>query len=394
MYVDNESTIPSFSRNVLRNNAKSGIRIGAEQLGQLDTESDYVTANGTNYLEVYGTSIHIAQTWRITNAPIHLTGITIAWEALTIVPGMSFILGPNARLDIQGSLAAVGTPTSPIRFSGEQQIRGFWQGITFYSNSTVNELAYVDVAHAGGGGGANAANVTVDAFDKLKLSNSVLRESAGVGLFVDNEAILPSFSMNVLRNNARSGIRIGAEQLGQLDTGSDYVTGNGSNYLDVYGTSIHIAQTWRITSAPIHFTGSSIIWEALTISPGMTFLLGPNAELNVQGSLTAIGTATLPIRFLGEQQVRGYWHGLTFYTNSPANELSYVEVAYGGGGGAVNAANVTVDAFDRLKLTNSVLRESAGWGLYVDFQGTITPSPTSSGGNTFSNNTKGGSNVP
>ncbi|HKY97812.1 MAG TPA: fibronectin type III domain-containing protein [Gemmatimonadaceae bacterium] len=394
VFVDNEASIPSFSTNVLRNNTRSGIRIGAEQLGQLDTGSDYVTANGTNYLDVYGTSIHIAQTWRITSTPIHLTGSSVIWEPLTVSPGMTFLLGPNAELNVQGSLTAAGTAALPIRFLGEQQVRGYWHGLYFYSNSAANELTYVEVAYAGGGGATNAANITVDAFDRLKLTHSLVRESAGVGVFVDNEANIPSFSANVLRNNTRSGVRIGAEQLGQLDTGSDYVTANGTNYLDVYGTSIHIAQTWRITSAPIHFTGSSVIWEPLTISPGMTFLLGPNAELNVQGSLTAIGTASSPIRFLGEQQVRGYWHGLYFYSNSAANELTYVEVAYAGGGGATNAANITVDAFDRLKLTNSLVRESAGWGLYVEPQGSVAPTPVSSGGNTFSNNTKGGSNVP
>ncbi len=126
----------------------------------------------------------------------------------------------------------------------------------------------------------------------------------------------------------------------------------------------------------------------------MTLQFGPSTEITVGGSLVAIGTAAAPIRFLGAQPVRGYWRGLVFASNSPLNELAHVEVAHGGGGGGANPANVTVGGFDRLRLTNSLLRDSNGWGLFVAPAGIITPVPVSSAGNSFSGNVLGGSNVP
>ena len=107
-----------------------------------------------------------------------------------------------------------------------------------------------------------------------------------------------------------------------------------------------------------------------------------------------MGTAAAPIRFLGEQAARGFWRGLQFWSASAANELTWVEVAHGGGGGGTSAADVWVLGGGRLRLTNSLLRESAGWGLFVDALGIVTPTPVASGGNSFSNNTLGPSNIP
>ncbi|MFN2317399.1 MAG: hypothetical protein ABR602_12035, partial [Gemmatimonadales bacterium] len=227
---------------------------------------------------------------------------------------------------MQGSLSAVGTAAAPIRFLGEQPSRGYWRGITFNSSAAANELTHVEVAHGGGGGAANPANVTVDDFDRLRLTNALLRESAGVGLYVGQDADLPGFSMNVLRDNAGPGIRLSTELLGALDTGSDYTTGNGQSYLDVYAESVNRPQTWRITAAPIRLSGSVTIWSSVTIVPGARLMMGAGAGLTVSGSLNAVGTAAAPIRFLGEQPSRGYWRGITFNSSAAANELTHVEV--------------------------------------------------------------------
>lgn len=398
LYAGHSASLAGFSTNRLQNNLRAGVRIPDDLLGSLDVGSDYTTGNGQNYLDVYADDIDSPQTWRVTSAPIRFTGSTVIWSPLSIAPGMTIVFGPDARWSVRGSgsLSAVGTSASPIRLLGEQPVRGYWQGVYFTSSSSANELTFVEIAHAGGVGGGNAANVTAEAFSMLRVTNTTLRESSGSGLYVGHAAKLPGFSTNTLRNNAATGIRLPDDLLGSLDVASNYATGNGKTYLDVYGDDVNTPQTWRVTSAPIRFTGSTTIWAALSISPGMTFSLGPNVRWEVRGSgsLTAIGSAASMIRFVGEQAVRGYWDGLYFGSNSASNELTFVEVAHAGGVGGTVAANVTVNAFDRLRLTNSLLREGAGWGLYVDPRGVISPVPVAGAGNSMTNNTRGGSNVP
>jgi len=285
----------------------------------------------------------------------------------------------------------------PIRFLGEQAMPGFWEGLFFNTNSPVNELTHVEVAHAGGGGGSNPANVTVGSFDRLRLTNSLIRNSAGVGLHVGGSAVLPGFGTNVLRDNGAAGMQLPLDLLGSLDTATDYTRGNGVGYLDVYSASVSAGQTWRITGAPIRLTGSSTIWEPVVVVPGVSFLLGAGADLTVagtRGSLSAVGTAAAPIRFLGEQAMPGYWEGLFFHSDNAANELTHVEVAHAGGGGGSNPANVTVGSFDRLRLTNSLIRNSAGWGLFVQPSGMLVPGPALGAGNAYISNALGNSNVP
>ena len=335
-----------------------------------------------------------------------VTGSIVVSGSLAILPGTVVAFGANASLTVTtGSLNAVGTASQHIRFQGAQAVRGYWAGLTFWSNSATNELTYVEVAHGGwcapcGGSNPDNANVRVISGARLRLMHSTLEESSGFGLYVGTGVSLPGFAANAFRNNADAGVRLPDEQVGALDIASDYTTGDGTNYIDVYGWGIAGTVTWRVTAVPIRFTGTTGITGALTLTPGMTILFGPYAGWTVtSGSLNAVGTASQHIRFQGEQAVRGYWTGLTFWSNSTANELTYVEVAHGGwcapcGGSNPDNANVRVISGARLRLTNSTLRDSDGWGLYVDAFSAVTPTPVASAGNAFVNNLLGGSNVP
>lgn len=114
----------------------------------------------------------------------------------------------------------------------------------------------------------------------------------------------------------------------------------------------------------------------------------------MSGTLTAIGTATSRIKFLGQQSTPGFWQGIVFATTSSANELTFTEIAYGGAAGFIRAAAIEVPSGGTLRLTNSNVHDGAGWGLFVETNGVITPTPVASAGNVFTNNALGGSNVP
>ena len=204
---------------------------------------------------------------------------------------------------------------------------------------------------------------------------------------------IPGFANNLLQNNADAGVRLPDRLLGSLDLATDYVTGNGRAYLDVTAWGVSSAQTWSFTNVPLHFSGSASITAPLTITPGVRLIFASGTGFTVSGgSLNAVGTAAAPIRFLGEQPSRGFWRGLDFWSASAANQLTYVEIAHGGGGSS--NGNVNVSGGAALKLTNSTLRESAAWGLFAASTASVTPIPLSSGVNTFVNNALGGTNIP
>ena len=216
------------------------------------------------------------------------------------------------------------------------------------------------------------------------------------GCYATALATLPGFSANTFRNNVDAGVRVTDQLVGSLDAGSDYATGNGAAYVDATAFGVSTNQTWSITSIPIRTNGQTTISGRLTLVPGTTILVAAGGGWTIMsGTLTAIGTSTSRIRFLGQQSTPGYWQGLVFQTASSANELTFTEVAYGGGApGPARAATIDVFSGATLKLTNSNVHDGAGWGLFVELSGAVTPTPVASAGNVFTNNALGGSNVP
>jgi hypothetical protein len=121
--------------------------------------------------------------------------------------------------------------------------------------------------------------------------------------------------------------------------------------------------------------------------------------LLVGGSLNAVGNSEEPILFTGFEKTPGYWSGIRFkYSNSTRNQLDYVTIEYGGSGNPSTSANLSSYCVSRkhgmrFNVTNSIIKDSLGWGIYKD--GTeengcfITQS-----NNTFSNNASGDVNQP
>ena len=110
-------------------------------------------------------------------------------------------------MDIEdsASLQAVGTSAQPIIFTGEQKIRGFWDGLFFRDSvSTRNRLENVEVSY--GGGAFFDANVAL--FDsRVTISNSLITESDTWGVCVDNDSI-GNLSSITYRNNRLGNLTV------------------------------------------------------------------------------------------------------------------------------------------------------------------------------------------
>ena len=133
--------------------------------------------------------------------------------------------------------------------------------------------------------------------------------------------------------------------------------------------------TWSLINSPYNVCVAGVTVPAgstLTIDPGVTVQFAANAsnKLNIQGALVANGTGAQPIILTGVVASPGSWGGIlangTLATPAHVN-LNYVTLDYGGGSGSYGA-QVYVDQAV-VSITHSLIRNSAGNGVYTTMNG-------------------------
>ena len=374
--------ISSFAENDFADNAGGALDIPVQQLGALDSLSVYGGGTTGHFIEVDGT-LTSAQTWPKTDVAIRLTGNVFVEAAVTVQHGAWFQAGQANRLVVQsgGSLNAVGTAADPITFEGMEDSPGYWDGIDIQTVSSDNELTYAEVANGGADG---YSNVYVRNSGQVTLTNSTFRNASGDGVIVESGGVLASHSSNSYSNNGGAALQVPAEQVGALDAASVYAGGNAEEFIAVDGGTATSAQTWPSTDAPLRFDANTYVEAAVTIAAGADLRFGQSNRLIVQGTngeLTAQGTSTDKITFLGLQQSKGYWDGIDLHTAN-ANVFDHTEIGYGGDDGY---ANIYVRDSGAVTVSNSEIHNSAGFGIEVTGGGSYTDG----GGNNFHDNTDG-----
>jgi hypothetical protein len=101
---------------------------------------------------------------------------------------------------------------------------------------------------------------------------------------------------------------------------------------------------------------------ALTIEPGVVVQVANDSQFNLQGTLTALGTAAQPITFTGVLTTPTAWRGVDMQ-GSARMALDHVTFEHSGSnsstGAQIRASSGT------LTMTHSLLRDGAGAGVYV-----------------------------
>ncbi len=402
---------PEFSDNKIANNKGLAMRINVITAGDLDANTIY-SNNEIDAVELYSsssiTSITEDATWvALNNVPYQIQANIIVNANLQINGGVTLEFGSDKYMKIEddGSLLAVGTSSSIITFTGVTKTKGFWRGLYFVdSNNVINELSYVTFEYGGSSNLTNQlskSNVGIGYFlnpSKLKMSNVTSRESNGFGFSVDyrSNAELTTFSTNDFSNNTKNGLQISPFQLQYLDEATTYSNGNGdSDILVSYAgsnASIDVDATW-VTPADgsKYIMDCDIIYNGnLVINPGVIFEFESNRRFSVEGSLSAVGTATQHIVFTAVTKSAGAWKGLRFDdSNNVLNKLYYVDISYGGStSNGVAKANLNVDQFSGFSIVdiqNSSFTNSAGYGIAISGSSSITETNSSYSGNALAN---------
>ncbi len=184
-------SLEGFSTNDFKGNLGAGVHVMAQHFSYLDTASDY-SGNTQGYVgdaylgfqrEVKGNHV-----WKALNVPYRLVGADIKVEGnITVLPGARFEAEQNAGVTIVsgGSFRAEGMAADSIYFRGAEGGTGIWKGFRFESNSTNNNFAFTVISGGGSAGfdGANRkANVEMSIGARFSISNSVISQSAGLGI--------------------------------------------------------------------------------------------------------------------------------------------------------------------------------------------------------------------
>ena len=383
------------------NNAEGAGLIAANLVGVLDTASDF-SGNTQNIVAIdIRDGISNNQVWSALNAPYELglgsSTATLSVDAqLTISPGSTLIFNAGNWLNVSdtGALTAIGTSAQPILFTGKSHTPGFWKGVQFtFSNNINNELDHITIEDGGATGNGNANVVmfgTIGLPQRLKISNTTLRNSSGYGFEFNDGANIDKFSNVISTGNELAAGLVPGQLLGALNSASQY-TGNTLDVLRVSGSNIDTDVVWPKLDVPYDILSPFNVNAALTIEAGTTMIFNANAGFRVSntGSLTAIGTVSGPILFTASQQSPGFWTGISFiFSNNINNILDNATIEYAGnsgnGSGSIVLFGNSVSNKSNATLQNSVIRNSSTWGVWAHTESTL-----SSSNNTFSNNTDG-----
>jgi len=421
VFVTDESILEEFSGNTITNNDGAPVGLFFNQLGALDSDSDY-QGNGSDFVEVRENDLEDEEvSLALLNVPyrfVESKKYNIN-NALSISAGNTLEFGNGAGLRLgeqssdcsttTGSLNATGTEENPILFRGITDGAGTWLGIGFNSSSPNNKLIYCEISGGGSDELYNAAdfsaNITLQCESNVVIQHTTISESGGHGIYMlDEDAALNDFEENTLINNELAPVYIHLPQVGQLDAASAYAEGNGRAYIEVQGDPV-VDNDLTITPLEVPYRIAvdrvgrpTYVEKKLTILPGVILefetsagiILGsPGVDcIPTSGVLNAEGTEESPIIFRGAVEGQGTWVGLGINSSSANNKLIYCEISGGGAEKMYNAGgngNIVIHCKGKAEIKNSTIKDSGGWG--IDFvQGGNTLKDNA---NTFENNAEG-----
>ncbi|NNC17091.1 hypothetical protein HJC22_15330 [Corallococcus exiguus] len=402
---------------------------GGEERDPGDGPGDDPSTSGC--VRTISTALPSTTTWApgAERCSYEVQGVVEVRGALTLAPGTVVRFGPDAGLLVTatGSLHAVGTEAALITFTGTTPTPGFWRGLAFKSNTPENALEHVVISYAGseqsfccdffyGPGGRLEARASVlvgsnqGASSQVRISHTTVEKSGTQGLFVFNKARLPGFSRNLFRGNLGAPVVVSLSTAGALDGASIYSgnsptqpAANGDNVVHLVAApeaDTATAQTLRRLDVPygvstglpdttVEYAG------ALTLEPGVRLQFEAESGLRIKetGSLVARGTAEAPIVFTGRTETPGFWKGISILSLNPDNVLAHARVSHGGSDpfccdyftrtGDIRASISVGSGTGRgqLQLTDSLVSQGAGWGVFVFKNGTFTQSASTYDGN-------------
>ena len=418
---------------------------GGSPDGGVDGGTPCGPANGT--VVVHSANINASETWAgdgVTHSVPNSISIN-GPATVTVQPCAIVSLAQNASITVNasGTLLSAGTSaTRSVTFqrSVGNQPWGILRGTSTTAATGFIELHWTTLSGGGAFGGQyhNPA-IAMAGFGysslptpMLRVDNVVIDGPQGVGVYFDGNAAFTSDSQSLTIQNAPDYVfEMTMMSVGSVPSGS-YTNGNplpvvqvdvGPNANVFADMTIHNRLPVRIptgglTVAPPPagpFTPVTLTVEAgveirfpkpSPTTPGARVIFGTNGNPpnNQVGRLVALGTAAAPIVFTSGEATpaAGDWVGLWLNT-ATGSQLDHVVIEYAGAPSGIVSANCKLSgAPDQAALfvgdfstqyvppanliTNSLIQNSAGFGIDAMWQAPTFNAPDLTATNVFQNN--------
>lgn len=184
---------------------------------------------------------------------------------------------------------------------------------------------------------------------------------------------------------------------GNGETDQDEVTITAiSDFVEVT-EDISSDETW--TSGTLYRVMNTISVRSsaeLTIEAGtqVEFVEAAGLYISSSGKLTINGTDQSHVLLTGVEKTPGFWKGIGFDSSPTRHVIQHTIIEYGGNtsthSGLNEAANIAIED-NVLELTNSTIRQSGKWGLYVESGESSLPNFSV---NSFAANANGSAYLP
>lgn len=397
IYVRDPSELPASVNNNYTGNKISGI-IPATGIEYFDGSSAY-TGNETDGIVIYSGDYNVRNvTWKNSGVPYIVNDrIRISEIELTIEAGTEFAFNNDTYFQVRDGaiIRAHGEQGNPVMFTATENTPGWWRGFNIQgSMSTQNVLDHVIIEYAGGNGFWSTHNTYANLViggriaseaARLRVTNSVFRNSEEHGLHLTSSSEMPASSGNIYTDNMRAPVFMGQSGMHFMDGGSSFTGNNGNDHILVVRqgeTSGNI--TWNKLDVPYRAREELRIFETeLTIEAGAVFEFENGAGLAFRDNtvISIEGTSDDPVLFTGSEKVEGWWKGLLL-SNTPSsqNTIDNVIIEYGGGGSYWSThnqlANLVIggrtgsDAA-RVSVTNSIFRNSGDYGIVISAESDV-----------------------
>ena len=371
------------------------------------------------------------------------SSITVSGNAtVTIQPCAIVALGQGTSITVRDNARLVSAGTGSTRFvtfrrSNVSQAWGTLRGI---SATSIIDLTWTFLDGGGALGSANDPTIAVAGngygslpVAVLRTNNVTISASQGIGVDLDANGGFTSDSQGLqISGSGGRPIITTMMTLGSVPSGS--YTGNGTDEILITGPNANVFADMTVSDrgVPIRIAyglvsvaaaGGSTAAVTLTVQPGVifkfprvgsppapgarvTFGTNGNAPNNLVGVLNAIGTAAKPIVFTSGESTPapGDWVGLWLNTAN-GSRLEYVQINFAGAASGIVSNNcrlnpspdnaaLLVGSFSSQYvppsnlLTNSLISNSAGYGINAMWLAGSFNNPDLTAGNMFQSNAR------
>ena len=389
-----------INNNIITQNRLAPIRIDINSVGQLNNSNQY-SGNDQDFIDIYGENIVDEQTWQRLDVAYRVNRNNLDDDEevreinteLTIEPGVTveFAKDIQFRVDTGGELRAIGNEDNKITFTGVEKTLGFWDSLSVSHNLADNILEHVVIEYAGENRNDGTAGglVVYGLNSKLTMNNVVVQYSPTFAFEIKAGPKQLVMNQVSLTNNAKS-VLVTMENIPHLRGDNDF-SGNDIDFItlsneDIDKDAVIPNLGYPYLTVPCFSGRLHYIDADLTFEPGVIFrfIWRCGYQVRENGSINAIGTPEAPISFIGNDDFKGAWNGITFdSSNSEKNKIDYAIFENSGMPDEYRRSpepgQVVLVGNTRIDITNSVFRHSQNNGIWrgSDVDGDTTT------GNTF-----------